>query len=109
MTKLEVEFILHNARHIELWLLWVVTLIITLYSLENHHCVHFASRPLMYSDIFNKYLNLFHSNTDSPALNHEVRKMHLGLFFYGKTKRNSAGISSSIVAYIEYQEKRYLR
>lgn len=65
----------------------------------------------MHSDIFNKYLNLFRSNTDSPsALNHEkVRKIHLGLFFYGKTKRNSAGISSSTVAYIEYQEKWYLR
>lgn len=45
----------------------------------------------MHSDIFNKYLKLFHSNTDSLfPLNHgEVRKIHLGLFLYGKTKRNS--------------------
>lgn len=59
--------------------------------LENHPCALSPPRLLMHSDVFNKCLKHCHSNTDSLfPLNHgEVRKIRLGLFLCGRTRRNA--------------------
>ena len=59
-AKQEIAFILYNVKHNVLWFLWVVSLIIILYLLEDHRCAHSVPRLLMHTDIFKKCLNHSH-------------------------------------------------